>query len=529
MELHYYILKKNMFNKHQLSREKAMDSSKSILHTLSSVTVLIVFGKLLGFAKQMVVASKFGTTIETDIFTLAQSFIENTQYMLAQALLTSFTAIYIKVKEKNELEAQKFSCDTIKASCIITIFFVAFVFVTSKYISYILAPTYSWELSLRLSNYLRLFAPLLIVYVWTAVFQALLNSNKRFIPGEFISINQSIITIAMVIVGYGLGIKALVISLFAYSVINFAFLGIFSSRYIEYHNGNPFKNQNVTTLIRMAGPLLVGYATLYINQQVDKILASGLDEGTVTAMWYATVLSNLVSVFIATFCSILFTYITSAIAKNEHNKAATISTKTALLLTVFFLPVSILTIIEAEDIVKIVFGRGAFGKKSVIAAASALRGYGFIFVPYIFREVYSRILYGYQDSKSPMISSSISITINIILSIALCPKFGVFGITLASSISMAVCGALNVAAAKKHSKVLNIRVLLKKLPILTLGGFACGFAASFCMKSLSTSGALLRFLLTTLSGILAYAIVVGPVLYRIYVKNKEISDFNIPE
>lgn len=77
-----------------------MDSSKSILHTLSSVTVLIVFGKLLGFAKQMVVASKFGTTIETDIFTLAQSFIENTQYMLAQALLTSFTAIYIKVKEK---------------------------------------------------------------------------------------------------------------------------------------------------------------------------------------------------------------------------------------------------------------------------------------------------------------------------------------------------------------------------------------------------------------------------------------------
>lgn len=503
---------------------------KALKSAIVSVTGLIAVGKLLGFLKQMFVAARFGTSIETDVISIAEGFIGNTQYLLVQVLLTSFTAVYIHLAAESEFEARYFSSDTVKVFSLGAAMLAVIIAAASKPIAHIIAPSYNAELSGQLAFYLRIFSPLLILFVWIAVFHALLNSNERFIPGEFISINQSLVTVAIVLCfASELGVETLVISLFAYTILNVFFLGFYSHRYISPTRGNPFKNPNVKALLRMAGPLLLSYSVIYINQQVDKVLVSGLEAGTVTAMGYAAVLSNLVSTFIVTFCSILFTYVTSAIARKEHASAAKISIRTTLLLIAAFLPISILSIIGAEDIVMIVFGRGAFGRNSVVSAADALKGYGFTFVPLVLREVYSRVLYGYQDSKSPMVSSTVSIAVNIALSIALCPQFGVFGVTLASSISMAVCGALNVAAAKKHSEVLNIRVLLKKLPILTLGGFACGFAASFCMKSLSTSGALLRFLLTTLSGILAYAIVVGPVLYRIYVKNKEISDFNIPE
>ena len=58
---------------------------KGILGTICSITGVILIAKLLGFIKQMVVASSFGTTIETDLINLSQSFIGNIQYVIIDA------------------------------------------------------------------------------------------------------------------------------------------------------------------------------------------------------------------------------------------------------------------------------------------------------------------------------------------------------------------------------------------------------------------------------------------------------------
>lgn len=71
-------------------------------------------------------------------------------------------------------------------------------------------------------------------------------------------------------------------------------------------------------------------------------------------------------------------------------------------LSVVFLPISILTVLLSEEIVTIVYARGAFDAESVRICAQALRGYALMFVPLVFREVYSRFQYGHQDSKLPL-------------------------------------------------------------------------------------------------------------------------------
>lgn len=501
---------------------------KALVKTVFSVSGLILLGKILGFIKQMFVAAKFGTTVETDVFYLAEGLIANTQYLLVQVLLTSFTAVYIHTREKNEAEAKSFAIDTIRVFTIIAAILAAVLAALSGPIARLIAPSYSAELSGQVASYIRVFSPLLILFVWIAIFHALLNSNEHFIPGEFTSVNQSVITVLLVLlVSSVFGVKTLALALTAYTVFNALFLGILARKYVGHGRGKPFQNENVRSLIRMAGPLLLGYSVIYINQQVDKILVSGLEAGTVTAMGYAAVLSNLVSTFIITFCSILFTYVTTAIADGEHKRAAALSNHTALILMIVFLPISVLAIVAAEDIVSIVFGRGAFDSKSVEAAAAALCGYSFTFVPLAVKEVYSRILYGYKDSKSPMISSTIGIAVNIVLSIALCPRFGVFGVTLASSISVAVCAVLNVAAAKKRSSVVEIRMLLPKLPMLAVGAFICWFTAKWCMNQFDSISALPRFVLTSLCGGCVYFVVIGPMIYKIYFKEKGLSIFGI--
>lgn len=507
--------------------ERSLKRNK-IIHTLFSVTGLIILGKLLGFIKQMFVAARFGTTAETDVFSLAEGLIANTQYLLVQVLLTSFTAVYIHTREKNEAEAKRFAMDTLQVFSLIAALLAAVIAALSGPIARLIAPSYSAELSGQVAGYIRAFAPLLILFVWIAIFHALLNSNERFIPGEFTSVNQSVITVLLVLLLSSVfGVKTLALALAAYTVFNALFLGLLARKYVGHSRGKPFQNENVRGLIRMAGPLLLGYSVIYINQQVDKILVSGLEAGTVTAMGYAAVLSNLVSTFIVTFCSILFTYVTTAIAGGDHKKAALLSNHTALILMIVFLPISVLSIVEAEDIVYIVFGRGAFDARSVEAAAAALCGYSFTFVPLVVKEVYSRILYGYKDSKSPMISSSVSIAVNIALSIALCPRFGVFGVTLASSISVAVCAVLNVAAAGKRSPAMGSLMLLPKLPVLAVGTLVCCFAARWSMSQFASLSVLPRFILASLCGCCAYFVVTGPMIYKTYFKENGLSIFGI--
>ena len=493
----------------------------NLLRSVCSVTGVILVAKLLGFVKQMVTAGLFGTTIGTDLINLAEGFIGNLQYVLVQVLLTSFTAVYIHTREQSGEDAKRFAMDTMKAFSLIAGVLAALLMVGAGWVARIIAPSYEPETSARLAVYLRLFAPVLLLFVWIAVFHALLNAHRRFIPGELVSLNQSVILVAIVLLLRSrLGVETLALAFFVYHVWNTLFLGVLSRQYWGRSSGNPFRSPAVRELLKMAGPLLLGYSMVYINQQVDKILSSGLATGTVTAMGYAAVLSNLVGTFIVSFCSILFTDITSRITRGDHDGTAELTLRSASLLVLVFLPVSILTVLCAGDIVSIVYGRGAFGAESVRLAAESLVGYGFMFVPLVLRELFSRFQYGYKDSRTPMVNSTIGIAANILCSIALCPRFGVLGITFATSVSVCICGVLNAATARRYNSALRFRPLLRQLPFFVLGGVLCALAALWGRGVLAGCGPIPRFAAATLLGGGAYLAAVSPLLIRLLRRKK---------
>ena len=212
----------------------------------------------------------------------------------------------------------------------------------------------------------------------------------------------------------------------------------------------------------------------------------------------------------------LFAYVTTRIAVGDTDGAAQLTERTALLLSVVFLPITILTVLLSEEIVTIAYARGAFDAESVRICTQALRGYALMFVPLVFREVYSRFQYGHQDSKRPMVNSSIGIALNIVLSVALCPRYGVLGVAFATSMSVVVCGVLNMCSARKLSTALSFRPYLRLLPFLALCGAVCGVIARFSATHLAAQNALLRFALSALIGMAAYAVCASPLLLRLW-------------
>lgn len=488
-----------------------------IIRTVFSVTGLLIVSKLLGFVKQMVTAAAFGTTIETDLISLSQGLIGDIQYLLVQSVLSALIAVYLHTARQGEDASRRFAFDVWKALTALTAVAVLFVELCAPWLARLIAPSYPAEQIVQLSRYLRLFAPVLLLLTWIAVFNGLLHANKHFIPGEMISVHQSIFLIIMTAaLARTLGVQVLVLSFFAYNLWNAGYTAILSRRYWTVSRGNPFRNPAVRELLRMMGPLLLGYSLVYINQMVDKMLVSGLEAGAVTALNYAAVLSNLVGTFIITFASMLFAYVTTRIAAGDEKGAAQLTERAALLLSVIFPPISILTVLLSEDIVTIVYARGAFDAESVRICAQALRGYALMFPPLVFREVYSRFLYGHRDSKRPMVNSSIAVVCNIVLSIALCPRFGVFGVTVASSISVALCGAMDLCSARRIHPELNSAALLHALPWLLTGSIACLAVAGTGLHIFSGTAPLPRFALTALLGIAAYALAAAPLLLRLW-------------
>ncbi len=481
---------------------------KSIIGAMASVSFVVIIAKVLGFVKQIVTADAFGATIQTDLISISEGLVLNLDYLLIQTLSTAFIPIYIHIKSEKCDEEKRFVSNTIKVFLFITITLMCVFLLLSPIISKVLAPTYNDELSFQLSNYIRLLSPIIIILVEMSVYNSLLKANEKFVLGELVSLFQSVIIIFLVLIlGKKLGPDTLVFAFYFYAIFNLVFLMICSRKYWSLSKDNPFKDPNIRKLLTMMGPLFLGYSVIFVNQQVDKIIVSGLGAGTVTAMTYASVLSNFINTFIGSICAVLFTYITQSIAEKRDKDAADLTTQATIKIVTLMIPISVLAIVNSEDIVTIVFGHGKFDSSAIKSCSLALVGYSISFAPFVIRELYSRFQYAYKDSKTPMINSSIAIVINILLSILLSINLGVLGVTIATSISVIICAILNILSSAKRNKYVKANGFVKYIVRWVLGIIVCLLISHVGKVVLYDIHVVFRFIIITLVSMVIYCLV----------------------
>ena len=495
-------------------------NTKKIFKTVFSLSGIILVGKVLGFLKQLITASAFGATMETDIINLSINFVANTEYIIAQTMITAFVAVYIDVSVRDGGRGKVLLADTLKLLTIALVVLIGGLELLAGPIARLIAPSYTGENLARLTHYLQLCLPMVILFTWTAIFHAVLNAKEMFVPGQMLSINQSIIVIAVVVLlGPVLGAKAICVGFILYVLWNTLFLGYFTRRDLSLRRENPLKNPDELRLLKMMLPLLVGYGMIFINQQVDKIIVSGMAEGTVTAMSYSSVLSQLVCTLITSVCTVLFTHIAKKQAENDMGTAATLTSNSAVILVSVFLPVSILTVIFSSDIVSIVYERGAFASHAVSSAGEALMGYGFCFVPYALKNLYNKFEYGLQNTKAPMTNATIGIGFNIAMSLLLYRPLGVLGVTLASSMAELLTAVLNIVYSVRRTRELKMEGLAGRVLLWLAAGAVCVGVGLAGRTLLADTIPLVRFIVSTLVAMAAYGAIVGPVVYRLMKKN----------
>lgn len=492
-------------------------SHKPMVKTLFSVTGLVILGKLLGFVKQLIIASAFGATLETDLINLSQGLFIDLQALFSQALLTALVVVYLRVQEDGDERARRFAGNVWSAVSVFAVVLSLLLCLCAPLLAKLLAPEYDVDLLARLTRYLRLFAPTMLPFIWATVYNSLLNANKCFIPGEFISISFSFWTISFVLLlPRSLGVLPLALTFLVYTVWIALYLGVLSQRYLTLSRENPVRDCAVRQLLRMMTPLTLSYSLTFLRAQLMNVLSSSQGDGAVSALNYALILSSLVTTFLVTFASIFFPYVTSCISEGNETGAARLTRSAVMALLALFLPIAILTALCAKDIVTIVYARGAFDAQSVTLCTAALVGFAPAFVPLVFQEIYSRYLYAHGDSRHPLINNAIGMTCGIVTSVVLSRSLGLVGITAGSSvISAFVCGGLHWRSARKYYPVLCTENRLSDLVWLLTGGAVCAASACVCLRIFAGLAPFPRFVLTVLISFTAYAFASCPLLLRL--------------
>ena len=111
--------------------------------------------------------------------------------------------------------------------------------------------------------------------------------------------------------------------------------------------------------------------------------------------------------------------------------------------------------------------RGNFGNDSLTLTTAALKGY-FLGLPLLsVRDIANRVYYAYGDTKTPVNIGIFSVFINILLDFILSKYFGVFGITVATSISNSLSAILMVVFLRKYNKdIFNSKFTIEGLVLL---------------------------------------------------------------
>ncbi len=467
-----------------------MEKKSGIVKSTSYVMIVLVVVKIIGFLKQAVIAAYFGTSIDMDLYLIASDFITEVGTVFFSSLSVNFLTMFVQLLvKKGKKEADVLLSNTLIFFIPVAVAIIMVIWIFTDPISALIASGYGAAQRKIVGKYIRIVSIVIINICISNICTAVLEGEKIFLPGKFVGIIQSVcLVIACVGFSGQHGIYSILYGIIAYYIIQNIFLLYFVFRDNKFCVRQFWKDKRVVELVKLCLPLFISNAVVQINIIVDKSIASHLESGSVAALSYSNFLFQAVhSIVIGSLCTVVFSYFSTYVATKEHNKIVDILRKGTADLLLLLLPLSVVFLVNAETIVRVIYARGAFDEKSVTATTYAFIGYtiGIIFVTV--RDLLVRAHYAFQDTKRPMLNGMLGVVINIVLSAILANYVGVFGIAVADSVSYFVVLLLAMKTIKKHLNNYKLfggwEVPLKMAVAAILSAFA-GIAVKQCVYGL---------------------------------------------
>lgn len=411
------------------------------------IMLMIIFGKLIAFGKDIVISSFFGASSDTDAFFIALNITSILFVAFYSTVSLVFLPLYNEEKIKHGFQAANlFSSNIINLYMLISLFIMMFSIYFAPEIVILVNSSSNPENIELTVTLLRIMTFSLIFTIFISFMSSIQLSNKLYLAPHLAPIiNNLIVVVAIIFFAPKYGIYVPAIAGVVAWMIQAPLHKWIVKKNFNYTFQLNLKDKNIKKMGLLFFPAFLGIFIDQTNIIVDTILASGLQEGSVSALNYSNRLISFASgIFVMAIMSIMYPMFSKYIINGEQAKLnQSIQTSIRLLLLVMF-PITAIVFVYNHEIVSIVFQRGKFDESATQVTSSVFLFYsiGIIFLG--LRELFNKVFYAQKNTKIPLLISFIAVSTNILLSIILVKSMGVEGLALASSISLAIYVLLQV-------------------------------------------------------------------------------------
>ncbi|MBR5389105.1 polysaccharide biosynthesis C-terminal domain-containing protein [Candidatus Saccharibacteria bacterium] len=431
--------------------------------------VIVLSIKLLGFIKQSILAWAFGTSPGIDVYYTADGYVSMFGQVILAAIPPAIITTYLKIK--NSEEEKKFICSSFILMGIIGLILSLANILLSPFLSRILGPSYNLDQINKLTYYLILLSPLIIFASVASISSGLLQSKHKFLQDKLYGLYSSVFIIISVFTFKDtLGVDSLpigyIIGYFAFALM----MVILFFRNTKFVPSSPINNNNIKKFKKAVLPIIVGVCLVDISHLLDRIIASTLEPGSVSSLYYSQIIcGDLVNgIIITSIGTVLLPDFAKKIANNGGKTAINLRRIFGVTIPIVLL-ITLLYIIVGDKFISVVFERGEFTSQSTEIVYSCVAGYAIGLVAILIKEIISKYFYAIEDTKTPMKANIVGIVLNVALNIVLSHFLGVQGIAYATSFSLAFACIILIINYKRvaNTKILNKKTIREMLKLMS--------------------------------------------------------------
>ena len=401
--------------------------------------------RIFGFIRDVVLARTFGANIYTDAFFVAFRLPNLLRRFFAEgAFSQSFVPVLSEYKARRREEVKELVARTSGTLGLILLVVCSVGVLSAELIISLFAPGYiyqneteKFELAVEM---LRLTFPYLFLISMTAVSGAILNTYGRFAIPAFtpVLLNVSLISSAVLLREHlQEPVMALAWGVLIAGVAQLTFQLPFLARISLLPLPKlGFSDSGVRRIGGLMLPAIFGASVSQINLLLDTLLASFLETGSLSWLYYS---DRLLELPLALFGITIATVILPGLSREYSEKSPQAFSDTlnwALkLVLVFGVPASFALVLLSRELIAVLFFIGEMTVRDVTMAGWSLAAYGFGLLGHIWVKVLAPGYFARQDTRTPVRYGVISLIANMILNLMLIWHLKHVGLALATSLS----------------------------------------------------------------------------------------------
>lgn len=434
---------------------------KSIISKLPEGSLVLIIVSIvnvaLGFAREATIAYYFGTSSELDTFLAALAIPQMMAVNFTQVSVSVVLPLYIGYRLKKEYERgtallQKwfwFSGAVIAVLSLILLF-------SAKVVIYFIAPGFNTMQRAEATRYLQMLLPFVWLVGMTGVFTAIQNSHKRFFVPRFSSQLVSLCVIVFcAVAAREIGATAILLGFLAGGAFGFTWQLLNSTIYEPKILSLSIIHKDIKIPISDGAAIVFATTALQIGVVVDRAFASELAAGSIAAFNYAQMVNSIPrTVLISSISTAIFPIMSTLIAEGNWKEAVRKTYRWTLFLIAGFLIPILFIVVFREEIISLVFKRGAFDESGVQMTAQVMSILPFTILASIASSLYSQLILSQKKARVLSVLAIITVVLKFFLNYLLVKEFGLMGLAMSTLLAATVIALIKVVYIHRGDFVL---------------------------------------------------------------------------